>query len=243
MVYGVDLATEIAYTYRMPDANNPGPPILDEIFYEERSSCGGEEEKGGVVEEDLDREGEIDGQFRDQSSIRSAVCRSEGMRCSESSTIINPSENTFNTNKNSLGRNSGDVKADVCSVLEMNEAVSACTLGETSLDKLNMNNKAKGSEEILKRTSNEQSSSQSLKNRTGEYQPQKPKDAIIPSSSIKKTKIRKKKSKRKKGDCNNEVYGIKTKEKGSRSFSAPQRNFLRNGKKFFVLHPLCFFKL
>jgi hypothetical protein len=231
MVYGVDLATEIAYTYRMPDANNPGPPILDEIFYEERSSCGEEEEEGGVVEEDVDQEVEVDGQFRDTSSTRSAVCRSEGMRCSESSTITNPSGNTVDTNENALGRNGGDVKADVCSVLETNEAISACNLGETSLDKLNMNNKAKGSEEKVQRTSNEKSSSQGLKNRTGTYQPQKPKDAIIPSSSIKKMKIRKKKSKRKKGDCNNEVYGIKTKEKGSRSFSSPQRNFLRNGKK------------
>ena len=35
MVYGVDLPTEIAYTYRISDGNNPGPPILDEIFYEE----------------------------------------------------------------------------------------------------------------------------------------------------------------------------------------------------------------
>ena len=35
MVYGVDLPTEIAYTYRISDNNNPGPPILDEIFYEE----------------------------------------------------------------------------------------------------------------------------------------------------------------------------------------------------------------
>lgn len=37
MVYGVDLPTEIAYTYRISDSNNPGPPILDEIFYEEPS--------------------------------------------------------------------------------------------------------------------------------------------------------------------------------------------------------------
>ena len=37
MVYGVDLPTEIAYTYRISDNNNPGPPILDEIFYEEPS--------------------------------------------------------------------------------------------------------------------------------------------------------------------------------------------------------------
>ena len=35
MIYGVDLPTEIAYTYRISDNNNPGPPILDEIFYEE----------------------------------------------------------------------------------------------------------------------------------------------------------------------------------------------------------------
>ena len=35
MVYGVDLPTEIAYTYRISDSKDPGPPILDEIFYEE----------------------------------------------------------------------------------------------------------------------------------------------------------------------------------------------------------------
>ena len=35
MVYGVDLPTEIAYAYRISDSKDPGPPILDEIFYEE----------------------------------------------------------------------------------------------------------------------------------------------------------------------------------------------------------------
>jgi hypothetical protein len=35
MIYGVDIPTEVGYTYRTPDGSNPGPPILDEILYEE----------------------------------------------------------------------------------------------------------------------------------------------------------------------------------------------------------------
>jgi hypothetical protein len=222
MLYGVDLATEIAYTYRISDNNNPGPPILDEIFYEERSSCGGKEEV--EEEEDLDQEGE--GQPNTASSIRRATYQPEGMRNRESSNITNSSGHIDATktnlvNEKSSNRNSGDVKYDVCSVSEIDEATNACHLGETSLDRLNMKNKAKVSKEKIQQASNRESSSRGAK------LTQKPKDAIVPSSSTKK--IQKKKSKMKKGDCNNEVYGIKTKEKGSRSFSSPQRNFLRNG--------------
>lgn len=219
MLYGVDLATEIAYTYRISDNNNPGPPILDEIFYEERSSCRGKEE-----EEDLDQEG--GGPPKTASSIRSATYQSEGVRCSESSNITNSSghidDNKINSVNQKSNRNSGAVKYDVCSVSETNEAANACPLGETSLDRLNMKNKAKVGKEKIQQASNGESSSR------GANLTQKPKDAIVPSSLTKK--IQKKKSKKKKGDCNNEVYGIKAKEKGSRSFSSPQRNFLRNGE-------------
>ena len=52
MVYGVDLPTEIAYTYRISDDKDPGPPILDEIFYEEPSR------KSKVVEKDIGKERE-----------------------------------------------------------------------------------------------------------------------------------------------------------------------------------------
>jgi hypothetical protein len=196
---------------------------LDEIFYEERSSCGGKEEV--EEEEDLDQEGE--GQPKTASTIRGATYQSGGMRSSESSNITNSSGHidatqTNSVNKKSSNRNNADVKYDVCSVSEINEAANACPLGETSLDRLNMKNKAKAGKEKIQQTSNSKSSSR------GANLTQKPKDAIVPSSSTKK--IQKKKSKKKKGDCNNEVYGIKTKEKGSRSFSSPQRNFLRNGK-------------
>ena len=34
VVYGVDIDTEVGYTYRIADGINPGPPILDEILYE-----------------------------------------------------------------------------------------------------------------------------------------------------------------------------------------------------------------
>ena len=47
MVYGVDLPTEIAYAYRISDSKDPGPPILDEIFYEEPSRKGKDVEKKG----------------------------------------------------------------------------------------------------------------------------------------------------------------------------------------------------
>ena len=35
MIYGTDMPTEVGYTYRIGDAVTPGPPILDEIYYEE----------------------------------------------------------------------------------------------------------------------------------------------------------------------------------------------------------------
>lgn len=34
VVYGVDIDTEVGYTYRIGDGPNPGPPIIEEIFYE-----------------------------------------------------------------------------------------------------------------------------------------------------------------------------------------------------------------
>lgn len=261
MVYGVDLATEIAYTYRIPDNNNPGPPILDEIFYEERSSCVGAEGES-EVEEGEEEEEDLDMDLRDQdslnlqgrprnanpvspvSSILNAVCKIEEVNCSETSTITNLSgntddvESTLKERSPLYGNSGGDMKSDVCSTMEIDKEIDSYSLGETSLDKLNLRAKAKAmkaNEKKIKELSNEDISGRGQNQKSGTNH--KPQDAAIVSSSFtKKGEKGRRKRKNKKGDCKNEVYGVKTKGKGkgkgSRSFSSSQRTrtFLRNGK-------------
>jgi hypothetical protein len=87
MIYGTDMPTEIAYTYRIADGAAPGPPLLDEVYYEEPCRAtpdagGGSGEGSAVSRPHLDPKGRGSWKKDDDAGAAAgdgaAVCAADG---------------------------------------------------------------------------------------------------------------------------------------------------------------------
>lgn len=207
MVYGVDLPTEIAYTYRISDSNNPGPPILDEIFYEEPKMKVKEKEKerdrdggrGGDEENSRDGEGDSDeernGESIDSDSDTEFTLLHEEKLHSFGTPPIDSEDSSTSTSSgyvNSMGE-----WIDILEKSDVTGDFDSSTSSENIIPNFNNMILGKKNENAVTIADNSKS-----------------------GKELKKTLKGKKK---KKG--NNDVYAVKTKKP---SFSQSQRRFVRS---------------
>ena len=95
VVYGVDIDTEVGYTYRIAEGANPGPPILEEIFYER--PC---KRKGKRIEEESYDESCPDITLLDDYTSTIKLSDSTALQCVSKKILENDSDSTKNEYEN-----------------------------------------------------------------------------------------------------------------------------------------------